>query len=198
MNIDSDVIRGIIFDLDGTLVDSHLDFDALRQETGCPQGVGLLEYLDTIEDGDKQRQVKEVIQWHEESGARSATWMDGAEEFLRVLSERDVRIGVFTRNSREIAGVMLARLGVPCDDLVAREDAPAKPDPAGIHKMLADWQLEPNQVLCLGDFRYDLEAAKAAGISAGLYDPSGDSPYRALADFCVAHFDELLEAWIGS
>jgi beta-phosphoglucomutase-like phosphatase (HAD superfamily) len=35
----------VIFDMDGTLVDSPLDFDAMRREIGCPPNRGLLEHI---------------------------------------------------------------------------------------------------------------------------------------------------------
>ena len=44
-------VRGIIFDLDGTLVDSRLDFDAMRHEMGLPTGIPILEGLAAIPDG---------------------------------------------------------------------------------------------------------------------------------------------------
>ena len=72
--------KAVIFDLDGTLVDSRLDFAAMRAETGCPEGMGLLEYQAGIEDVERRNQVREVIYWHEMSGAKQATWMPGAEE----------------------------------------------------------------------------------------------------------------------
>ncbi|MGB2337256.1 MAG: HAD family hydrolase, partial [Alcanivorax sp.] len=39
---------GIIFDLDGTLVDSRLDFAAIRAHLNCPPDMGVLEFIDTL------------------------------------------------------------------------------------------------------------------------------------------------------
>lgn len=44
--------RAVIFDLDGTLVDSRLDFSAMRAELQAPEGVGLLEYIDGLPTAD--------------------------------------------------------------------------------------------------------------------------------------------------
>jgi phosphoglycolate phosphatase-like HAD superfamily hydrolase len=38
-------IRGVVFDLDGTLVSQELDFEAIRREIGLPTGTPLLEAL---------------------------------------------------------------------------------------------------------------------------------------------------------
>lgn len=184
-------VRGVVFDLDGTLADSKMDFAAIREETGCPQDTGLLEFLESLEDFALRKQVDQVIRWHEMSGAGRATWMPGARELLAELEDRNVRIGVFTRNCRESASNMLVRLGMPCDDLIAREDAPAKPDPTGLKLLAERWQLDVDKLLVIGDFRYDLEAAQGAGIKACLYAPGGDSPFVDLADMVIEDFEEI-------
>jgi HAD superfamily hydrolase (TIGR01549 family) len=186
-------IRGVIFDLDGTLVDSRLDFAAMREQTGCPEGTGLLEYQAGLEDHADRQAVAEVIHWHEMSGAKSAMWMPGANELLRELEQRDIPIGIFTRNSRESASHTLIRLNIPCTDLIAREDAAAKPDPAGLLLMAEGWQLGVDSLLMVGDFRYDLEAARNAGVNSCLYDPGGDSPFTELADVVINNFEQLAE-----
>jgi len=43
------MIRGIIFDLDGTLADSQLDFDAMRREMELPLGLPILEALTRLD-----------------------------------------------------------------------------------------------------------------------------------------------------
>jgi len=125
------------------------------------------------------------------SGAKAATWMPGANDLLRELEQRDIPIGIFTRNSRESASHTLVRLNMPCTDLIAREDAAAKPDPAGLLMLAERWQLGVDSLLMVGDFRYDLEAARNAGVNACLYDPGGDSPFAELADIVINHFEEL-------
>ena len=47
--------QALLFDLDGTLVDTRLDFAALRRELGFPEGVGLLEHLETLPAADARR-----------------------------------------------------------------------------------------------------------------------------------------------
>ena len=58
---------GIIFDMDGTLVDSRLDFTLIRDELDCPEGIGVLEFIDTL-PRDRQPAAHKVVLRHERNG----------------------------------------------------------------------------------------------------------------------------------
>ena len=189
--------RGIIFDLDGTLADSRLDFAGMRADTGCPAGTGLLEFMAAMDDCSEREQAMQTIHRYEMEGARAATWIDGAEAQCHRLVARRLPIGIFTRNSREAATLMIESLGIPCDRLIAREDAAAKPDPEGLLKIAGEFGLPVADLLCVGDFRYDLEAAANAGMASCLYDPGGDSPFAEQADHVIRCFSELEQLFPG-
>ncbi|MEP5763007.1 MAG: HAD-IA family hydrolase [Halieaceae bacterium] len=184
-------LRGLVFDLDGTLADSRLDFPAMRAETGCPEGTGLLEYIGALDSEAERLRANAVIHHYEMLGASAASWIPGAQELLAQLTQASLPIGIFTRNSREAAGLMINSLAIPCDTLIAREDAVAKPDPEGLLKIARGWELDVQELLCVGDFLYDLQAASNAGMRSCLYDPLGSSPHTGHADLVVRHFDEL-------
>ena len=189
--------QGIVFDLDGTLADSRLDFAAMRAGTGCPTGTGLLEFVDGLPSEAEREKALAVIHHYEMEGARRATWVDGAEPVCQSLRESGLPIGIFTRNSREAATLMSETLAIPFDVLIAREDAAAKPDPEGLLKIAEQVGLAPQQMLCVGDFRYDLEAATNAGMESCLYDPTGDSPHREMATHVIRRFDQLIPLMTG-
>ena len=69
-------MRGVIYDLDGTLMDSRLDFDAMRDEMGLPPGQPILETLETLESDLRQR-CDEILKRHESKGADLAAPFDG-------------------------------------------------------------------------------------------------------------------------
>ena len=58
-------------------------------------------------------------------------------------------------------------------------------------------RLRCEDMLCVGDFLYDLQAAANAGMPACLYDPEGVSPHRAMAEYVVRDFDELADLLYG-
>lgn len=189
--------QGIVFDLDGTLADSRIDFAAIRSEIGCPTGCGILEFMERLDSEQERHQALTVVHSYEMTSAEAACWMDGAESLCHRLAGSGVPLGVFTRNSREAAQRMVSALGIPCAALIAREDAAAKPDPEGLLKIARRFRLRCEDMLCVGDFLYDLQAAANAGMPACLYDPEGVSPHRAMAEYVVRDFDELADLLYG-
>jgi HAD superfamily hydrolase (TIGR01549 family) len=176
---------GVIFDLDGTLVDSGLDFDQMRREMGLPAGQPILEAIARLPASEAGR-CWEILHRHERQGALRAVVMPQAERLLSLLAERNIRRAVLTRNSREAAQMCLARFNPPFDLLLARDDAPPKPDPLGIWKICHSWGLPPQAAAMIGDYRFDLEAARAAGVRAVLYT-GGKSP-EAWSTFPTADY----------
>ena len=134
--------RAVIFDLDGTLVDSRLDFAAMRAELGAPAGVGLLEFIGALASVADRQSAMAVVHRHEMAGAAAATWMPGAEAALHALHRRGLRTAIVTRNSRAAATLTMERLGMPAIPLKAREDAAPKPDPEALLLLAALWQLQ--------------------------------------------------------
>src|SRR5438128_7620580 len=90
-------IRGVVFDLDGTLVLQELDFEAMRREIGIPSGTPLLEALETL-SGDQLAAAWAILQRHERTAALAARLNPGVAEFLSWLDARAVRRGILSRN----------------------------------------------------------------------------------------------------
>ncbi|PLW82779.1 phosphatase [Kineobactrum sediminis] len=186
-------MQGIIFDLDGTLVNSRLDFDALRAETGCPESLGLLEFMDTLSCPQQRAQTAAIIDRHEQEGAVASTWITGAQRYLEALVAAGVPVGIVTRNSRSVVAKVQQKLLLPDIPVITREDALPKPDPAGLLQLARLWQLPVHRLAYIGDFRFDLEAARNAGMLAVLYAEQSGGDDEHLADLVFSHFDQLAE-----
>jgi HAD superfamily hydrolase (TIGR01509 family) len=165
-------IRGVIFDLDGTLVDSRLDFDLMRREMGIAGSPPLLEALAEMPPEDAQRCWR-ILEQHERRGAEQATVYPGVHSFLDELATRGLRRAVVTRNSRATTSPMLARLALSFDPVICREDEPIKPHPAAIWKICETWGIPPADCVMIGDYRFDIEMARAADMHAVLFTGSG-------------------------
>jgi HAD superfamily hydrolase (TIGR01509 family) len=194
-------IRGVIFDLDGTLVDSRLDFDAMRREIGLPRGMPVIEGVLALADGEKARGW-EIVERHERIGADTATIIPGVQNLLDELRRRDIRVAVVTRNGRSFARETLTRLQLPIEHVMSRDDAAPKPSPEALLKILDVWRLPGARTAMIGDFRFDLEAGRAAGTRTVLYSAECTEEeleaWRSLADMVVPSFVDCgpMLAWL--
>jgi HAD superfamily hydrolase (TIGR01509 family) len=192
-------ISAIIFDLDGTLVDSRLDFERMRREMGLPEGMPILEGIARL-DGDEAARCERILHEHEWAGYERAILLPGVVELLSWLRDRQVPIGIVTRNSRDVSLATLSRLKLDYDVLLTRDDGPIKPDPWPVARICRQWDLPPQQVVMVGDFRFDVEAGRAAGTRTVLLagtDPAVD-PNEEGADLVLSSLEEWqrLLAWL--
>lgn len=186
-------VKAVLFDLDGTLVHSSLDFPRIREEIACPEGEDLLHFVSTL-SADRKKQAEQIIHRHELEDAYSARIIDGAFELLMRLDDSGIRTGIITRNSAEATRIKMHACGLQVEHVITREDAPPKPDPGALLMLSEAWALETECCVYVGDYIYDLQAAKNAGMHACLYhdtkNASKASPwFIELADFVCNDFD---------
>ncbi len=184
-------IRAVAFDLDGTLIDSRLDFAAIRRELDFPPGRGLLEHIATLQDPAAVARAHAVIERHEMAGAEAAQWMPGAERLLDRLVAADMPMAILPRNMRAAADLACRSLGIPVELVLTREDCRPKPDPEGLLEICRRLSVAPARLVYVGDFVYDLQTARAAGAVSCLYRYGDNGRYAVDADWVVDHLDEL-------
>lgn len=191
-------MQGWIFDLDGTLTVAQHDFPAIRRELGVPLDEDILEYLGRLPIAERER-LNRQLDDIELRLAREVEPAPGAEELIRELHRRNVRLGILTRNLHSVAMASLERIGVlDCFDpqaILGRNDAPPKPAPDGIHQLLDEWKVAPSEAVMVGDFRFDLEAGRAAGCHTCLV--LEDNPWPGLTDVHVPDCHALLARLSG-
>src|ERR1043166_7957235 len=111
-------IRGVVFDLDGTLVSQELDFEAIRREIGLPTGTPLLEALRGL-DREQRLRAEAILDRHERFAAERANVYEGIPEFLAFLEAQRIRRAVLTRNSRWAGETVLTRCRLVLDPIVS-------------------------------------------------------------------------------
>ncbi len=185
-----------IFDLDGTLTLPIHDFNAIRQELGIPLGEDILGWLGALPT-QESTPLFQRLDAIEAALIPQVCAAPGARELLHELAERGKRMGVLTRNVRANAHLTLAAIGVDHlfahDFVLGREEAKPKPDPDGIQKLVRAWGAAPEETVIVGDFRYDLEAGRAAGIGTIHVDREARFAWPEVTDLPAAGLDQLLE-----
>jgi len=184
--------KGIVFDLDGTLIDSPLCFQSIRQELDIPDGHYILEYLELLPPPVKKEKLQR-LQDIEVEAAQKAVPFPGVLHLLEDLNEREIPVGIFTRNCRVAALHVVDNFRMTINMVITRDDAPAKPDPSGLQKFLAQWNLEGENLLFVGDFRFDIECGKRAGVRTALFTNGGDVAEDLEPDYIVHHYSAFWE-----
>lgn len=178
----------LLFDLDGTLVDSLTDIatamntvltrhhfpahpvEAYRTFVGDGMETLVRRVLPETEREDPARittlvqQMKRVYadQWYHASRP-----YNGIPELLRDLAARGCPLGVLSNKPEEFTVIMVEHFfpDIPFDVIRgARPGVPVKPAPEAPLEIAADWQSPPSEILYIGDTRTDIET----GINAGM------------------------------
>ena len=211
--------RAICFDFDYTLGDSTdsivAGFQSAFARLGHPvpdretvRGtIGyLLEdaYAMLTGDQDPQRQALFRAYFLEVAKPRQreeTTLFPGADELLRQLHEKGVRLGIVSTKTGETIQYIMDRLGLgdTLEFVIGSYDVTHhKPHPEGILKALERMQVQPGEFLYCGDTVLDTQAAQAAGVDFAAVlngtTPAGDFlPYPCAF---VAPDLEALKAWL--
>jgi phosphoglycolate phosphatase len=178
--------KAILFDLDGTLVDTAPDFydvvNSLRADEGLAAleherireqvsngGIALacLTFEVTADHPEIQAYRMRVLDKYSACLGSLSGYFPGFAETIKAIEATGIRWGIATNKPRAYTDPLLTNLGIRCDSVICPEDvSQSKPAPDAL--LLAAQQLNINAKNCwyVGDHKRDMEAAKAAGMLA--------------------------------
>lgn len=179
-------IKAVIFDWDGTIVDSieHIatSLHLAATELGFPAlekaayrniiGLGMVDALKALYSGLNDTDIEAIRQSYSRYFfAKEATPQQiftGMTEVLDTLRTEGRGRAVATGKSRRGLDAALASSGLlPHFDITrCADETRSKPDPAMLLEILAFYDLAPEQALMIGDTTYDMEMAQRIGMPA--------------------------------
>lgn len=177
-------IKAVIFDLDGTLIDSLEDLahsvNHGLERLGLPRhsvedyrlkvGNGVRMLISRSLPPARQDQVDALLElhrnyYHEHFADKSRPY-PGIFEALKLLQADGLKLGVLSNKGHEFTQkVVTATLGGVRFDTVSghRDEYALKPDPASTLNVIERWQVRPEQVAFVGDSCVDMQTACGAG-----------------------------------
>ena len=183
-------LKLVIFDCDGTLVDSqHMILTAMTEAYGThglalPEretllsviGLSLTEAFTSLGKGDARFPVASLAEHYRlafhglrERGEHMEPLYPGAADAIGALARRDdVVLGIATGKSQRGVRLVLTHHGLIDHFITIKtaDDAPSKPDPGMVIAAMREAGVDAADTVVVGDTVYDIAMARAAGVAA--------------------------------
>ena len=214
-------LRGVLFDLDGTLLDTARDMADALNRVRVAEGLERLpfEQVRPLVSHGAPRMLRfafgepeparyeslraRFLDFYRGALAVHTRLFDGFERVLATIEASDLRWGVVTNKPGWLAMPLLQELGLAtrCSCMVAGDTlAERKPHPLPLLHAARLLSLEPSECVYVGDAERDVQAARNAGmipLVAGFgYLAEGEDPAAWHPDAVFAKPEELLD-WLG-
>lgn len=212
-----DRIKAVIFDLDGTLVDSmwmwkNIDVEFLkRYGLECPdelqREVEGMSFTETAQYFKKSFRMKETIdeikdiwiQMSIDKYRHEVPLKSGVREYLSCLRDQGIKAGIATSNGREMVDAVIRSLDIEQYFgviVTACEVAAGKPAPDIYLKVAAALGTAPEDCLVFEDVPAGIMAGKAAGMTVCAIDDEYsrhmEDEKRKLADYYIHDYFDIL------
>ena len=207
-----DSLRAVLFDLDGTLLDTFdfiygafehtfathgippLDRDAISEHMGGP----LPEVYATMAPGFDAAALTETHRGFQLANIHLVSLFPPTIEVLDELKHRHLKIAAITTRSLRTSVRSLEQTGIAhyFDIIISAEDVlRVKPDPEPLLKALGSMGLKPEEAVMVGDTIADIQAGKNAGTKtvAALYGFGGERLLALEPDYAIRELRELVD-----
>lgn len=212
-------IKAVLFDLDGTLVDTAHDLVEALNHTLLHFGYsktttshlrqyitgGIKHMLYHTSDLDSnhpklQQAVDQTLEHYLRTSGNKSILFPGVEETLNHLNQANIPWGIVTNKSKRFSEPLIKKLGLSsyCRVLVSGDTfETAKPHPLPLLYACQKLGTHPINTLYIGDYRTDVEASKAAYmphvcVTYGYY-PAHEHPYNWFSQYIAHHPSDILK-----
>jgi len=197
------MLKAVLFDLDGVLIDSrdawyHL-LCATAREFGHPVlkrdeydesfGQGVEADGAQFFPGTSTQALLDYFDAHFLDHARHVLVNPDVGPVLNALEYKGIKHAVVTNTATALARETIRGAVFEPDEIVGTSDAPEKPDPGMLLLACERLDVKPEQAWMVGDSRFDRDAAVAAGIRFVGYGIDGDLRIEDLRE--LIHLPEI-------
>ncbi len=202
-------IKAILFDLDGTLVDTAIDMilalEILANNNGINKKLPIADYrpyiskgaaalvhalFPELEQGDQEQLRQQYLKIYQAQLNSNNQLFNGVSDLLSLLNQNKLPWGIVTNKPswltlplvQNIRTLDAAQVVISADEVGL-----SKPDPKPLLIAAESINIDPHYILYLGDAQSDIKAAHAAGMQSAIalwgYLAPEDRPERWLANF---------------
>ena len=178
-------LRGIVFDMDGTLTVPNIDFDELYRQCGVSTDKDILKVVKEEMSKEEAKRATDIIDQFEEQGRKDMKLMPGTLELICWFHAQGIPMSIVTRNTEKTLQHFFKKLALSSSsqamigmiDMIGlsrdNNQFPSKPHPASlIHIVQNKWSISlPTQdILMIGDsISNDVVFGNTAGVSTVLF-----------------------------
>lgn len=185
----------IIFDMDGTLIQSDIDYEGIRMSVLqilkgiiheekynelLTNPIPILDMLSFIKEsefnGEKLQEAWAIIRDFELKGYEKATIDEDVITTLQKLKDLNCINVIYTNNSRKLTDYALKKFNIInlIDYVLTRDDVTkSKPHLEGLERIMKEFKRKKSDILFIGDSWLDAEIAKKGGINFLLFKKVG-------------------------
>ncbi|PWY88530.1 HAD superfamily hydrolase, partial [Aspergillus heteromorphus CBS 117.55] len=195
---DAPPLRGIVFDVDGTLcLPQNYMFAEMRAALDIPPQVDILHHIAHLPPASRPDALNK-IKAIEQAAMLTQRPQPGLVELMDYLEKRRVRRALCTRNFETPVQTLLdnhlpTHLFLP---IITRETPGVlpKPDPAGILHIASEWGVGADGLIMVGDSIDDMTAGHAAGAATVLLlnEHNAHLKEHRHTDLCIERLDQLI------
>ena len=207
----------IVFDLDGTLIQSDIDYMGVRDELRLILKTLLskdefnevqntiytiLELVELIDKNDSSgrlfKKAWALVEDYEIKGYEKAFIFDNVIETLKRLRNSNYLIVIYTNNSRKLTNYALEKFGLETyvDFVLTRDEVEnCKPDPEGLFTIMDKFNQNKENTIFVGDSWVDAETASNAAIEfvyLGIEGAPGTRRKKIKTDYVIESIEDIL------
>ena len=156
------MIKLAIFDMDGTVFKSYLDWLTIREELDIPPGGNILEEI--YKDNRVDTKRLEILENYEKENTLKTEPINGISDFIIFLKRENIATVLLTNNNRENTCYLLDKFHLDFDLVVTRELRLWKPDPEAFFHVMKKVGSTAEETISIGDSHYDVKASQRANV----------------------------------
>jgi phosphoglycolate phosphatase len=181
------IIRAVLFDLDGTLIDSLEDLtdavnhirsayshppltaDAVRMRVGKGARNLVQQVLPDVADAEIDRALGMFLDFNRQHIADNSRLYPGIPEILQELAAQDVKMAVISNKNEDLSTMILQTLGIHdlFECICGGDTYPeSKPSPLPLLKVAGKLGIAPHECVMVGDSINDIQAGQRANITS--------------------------------